>query len=732
MTGSIYEHAAAHPPPPRRPLHDMRAATQLSRARPAYAAGFRAGIATVIPLLVDHVFHTGGGTWMSLAGLNGALIDRGGPYRTRAIVLSAAAIVSAIAVFVGTVSAGHLFVAIPVTFAVATICGLMRMWPEFGQSFGVTTLVTFSLAVAIPAPSLGAAAMRAVYIAIGGSWAMLIAIVVWPLRPYRPVRLSVATCYRAIADYIDDTIASPPRDAASDPWAFKSHLVVVREALEAARSTLATTRRGRASETRRGERLLMLHEIADQLYAHVIALAEILEGARAASIPADARAAIATAGTQAATMLRALADAIESEHDLPRLHADWNGDALVASSTVDPSDVNRRQVAALLDRIAEYANLAGAFTSQLMSGDPVPDVDDRLEIDASPRRMTALLSLSALMRPDSVVLQHALRVGLVTTLAVLVTTLLHLNHGYWVTLTVVVILQPYGSATRQKAVQRVAGTILGGVVAAVLSAIFAGSSAIVGFIFVFTVLCVALLPVNYGAYAIFGTPAFVLLAESSVGDWHLAGLRVVNTLIGGALALIGARLLWPVDEWNRLPDFVAQAIRGDAAFLRAAVGVAREGGSRAFGSVRDIRRTIALAAANAEDSFQRLIGDHAGPSEELEPIMACLVYTRRFAAATAGLALAGGIDAAPGPDVERFADNAALVLDDLASAIVDGRSPAPLPELVTTARSDAPLSPAQARVRRLNRQVKLLHDAVDRWMSFEHGRRARATPRAAP
>jgi len=700
----------------------VRAATQLSRAHPAYAAGFRAGIATVVPLLVDHAFGTGGGTWMSLAGLNGALVDRGGPYRTRAIVLSAAAVAGAIAVFLGTMSAGRLAFALPVTFVVATICGLMRMWPEFGQSFGVTSLVTFSLAVAIPAPSIEAALMRAVYITIGGLWAMIIAVIIWPLRPYRPVRLSVAACYRAIADYIDDAVVAQPRKTAGDPWAFKSHLVIVREALEAARGALTSVRRGRASETRRGERLLMLHEIADQMYAHVIALTEILEGARAASISSEDRAAIAAAGSQAASALRAIANGIESEQDLPLVPVEWSGDALHASAAADIADVNRRQIAALLDQIAEYSSLAAAFTSKLSSGDPIPDVDDKLEIAASPRRATALLSLSVLMRPDSIVLQHALRVGIMTTVAVLVTSLLHLNHGYWVTLTVVVILQPYGSATRQKAFQRVAGTILGGVVAAVLSALFAGSGAIVVFIFIFTVLCVALLPVNYGAYAIFGTPAFVLLAESSAGNWHLAGLRVINTLIGGALALIGARLLWPVDEWVRLPEFVANAIRADAALLRAAVQVAREGGSRAFGSLRDTRRAIALAATNAEDSFQRLIGDYHGPSEELEPIMACLIYTRRFAAATAGLALAGGIDAPPGPDVERFATDAANVLDGLAGAIADGRAPAPLPELVTSAGTGS-VSPIQARVRRLARQVKLLHDAVDRWTALEDRRR---------
>jgi uncharacterized membrane protein YccC len=671
----------------------------------------------VVPLIVDHAFGTGGGTWMSLAGLNGALIDRGGPYRTRAFVLMAAALVSATAVFIGTASAGHPLLAIPVTFAVATLCGLMRMWPDVGQSFGVTTLVTFSLAIAIPAPTIGAAAMRAVYIAIGGSWAMLIAIVVWPLRPYRPVRLSVAACYRAIADYIDDTVASARSREARDPWAFKTHLVIVREAIENARKTLATTRRGRSGEARRGERLLMLHELADQLYAHVIAIAEILDGARAASIPADAREAIRAAGARASAALRAIAIGIESERDLPRVTVDWSGDAI---GSPDDGDANRRQLAALFDRLAEYADLAAAFTSTLMSGDPVPGVDDRLEIAELPRRDAALLSLSVLSRPDSVVLQHALRVGLATTLAVVVTSLFRLNHGYWVTLTMVVILQPYGAATRQRAVQRVAGTVVGAAMAAVLSALFAGSSmTIVVLIFTFTVLCVALLPVNYGAYAIFGTPAFVLLAESSAGNWHLAGLRVVNTLIGGVLALIAARVLWPVDEWTQLSSFLAQAVRANAELLRRAVPVAQQGGSRAFGALRDARRSIALAATNAEDSFQRLIGEYEGPSEALEPVMACLVYTRRFAAATAGLALAGGIDPAAGDrDVESFATAAASVLDDLADAIAVGRSPSALPELATGTPSGASASPIHARMRRIARQLKGLHDAVERWMLY--------------
>ena len=50
---------------------------------------------------------------------------------------------------------------------------------------------------------------------------------------------------------------------------------------------------------------------------------------------------------------------------------------------------------------------------------------------------------------------------------------------------------------------------------------------------------------DYGLYAVFMTPTFILLAELGARDWHLAGLRIVNTLIGCALGFAAARLLWP-------------------------------------------------------------------------------------------------------------------------------------------------------------------------------------------
>src|SRR5262249_32071249 len=152
-----------------------------------------------------------------------------------------------------------------------------------------------------------------------------------------PVRFAVARCYRAIAEYLDHVVARPQPQPPQDPWAFKADLVAVREALETARRTLATMRRTRSTESRRGERLLILHELADQIYAHAIALAAIFDSARAASISPPMREAMASAGEHASAMLRTIATGIESERDLPRASADWSGEALRQAQASDES-----------------------------------------------------------------------------------------------------------------------------------------------------------------------------------------------------------------------------------------------------------------------------------------------------------------------------------------------------------------------------------------------------------
>jgi uncharacterized membrane protein YccC len=257
---------------------NVRAATVVAPVRPAYAAGFRAALATVVPLLVAQAFGLSGGTWMSLAGFSGAIVDRGGAYTTRAAAIAALTGFGAIAVLIGAVASHELIIAVPLTFAIALVCALGRAWGNAGATIGGSVLNMFVISLAYPALTLADAFGRAGYAIAGGAWAALVALVLWPIRPYRPARLALGDTLRKLADYVDE-VAKPlaPGNVGDD--ALPAGSLVVRAALENARAVLAAIRRGRPGESGRGERLVVLSQTADQMFGNLIALVETIDPA---------------------------------------------------------------------------------------------------------------------------------------------------------------------------------------------------------------------------------------------------------------------------------------------------------------------------------------------------------------------------------------------------------------------------------------------------------------------
>jgi uncharacterized membrane protein YccC len=701
-------------------LDELRAALALAPARPAWAAGLRAALATVAPLTAAYTFGLGGaGTWMSLAGFSGALADRGGPYRARAGTIGAVTVACAAAVVLGTLAGAHPAAAIPVTLLVATACGLARAYGNAGVSVGGSALVTFVIALAFPAAPPDVAMTRAVYVGAGGLWAMLVALVLWPLQPYLPVRRAVATAYRALADYADDLAARSPSVAGP------ARAAAVRSALEAARADLATLRRGRSGETGRGERLLVLDEMADQLFGHLIGLKDVVETIPPGARPAGAHALLVEALASFAATARAIGDGIEAQANLSPVLIGWRGDALRAElAGADPSSGPHLEVvgqyqeaAALLDRLAQYAGVSVATAAAVHGGGAIPGLERIREVEDPEPRPPRLAPLRAALRPGSLILRYAFRVGLVTAAAVALTAALGLERGYWLTLTAVLVLQPYSGLTSRRALQRVLGTIAGGALTAGLAALFHNMAAILALAFVFAALSVALLPLNYAVFSVFLTPTFVLLAEASAGQWNLAGLRIVHTVLGGALALAGTRLLWPSPEAERLPASLAAALGAVRSYLQRVVALFGDRSLDAGRSLRAARRDAGLAILNAEESFQRLLAEHRGAPGELEPLMALLAYSRRVTASAAALALSRHSGAeVPSGALAPFARAADAMLDDLIVSVADGRAPLPWAQLPGPGQHADGVPPLlRGRLSRLERQLHTLHDAVDRW-----------------
>jgi len=681
--------------------HQLRQAMRLQSGRPALALGVRTALATVLPLvLAPWIGHTAS-AWASTGGFIVALADKGGSYRTRAAIMGGVTLASALSVVAGAFAAPYLWAAAPLMLVVASVCGFGGVLGPAAASGGVTVAVLFAVSLASPPSSPLAAILRGAAILGAGAWAMGLALLFWPIRVYKPSRYAVARVDRALAAHARKMASFSGGDWSGE--LVRGH-GALRATIEQARTVLAATRRGRLGESGRGARLLVLLQVADQLLGTLVALEELLEAS-----PARAAATRALDGLAAA--LDVVADRTEPEGRLP---------------PPPPIDVDAASVRAagdehaalLIERMRGYVELAFETTASLHeerppASTPALALPDR---NAPPRFADELRGNLTL---DSVLARHALRVGTTAMLAVLVARALGVQRGYWVTLTALIILQPYRAATLTKALQRVAGTVGGAVVAALILATLHSSAALLVVATLLAGVSAAVLQVNYALFALFLTPTFVLLAELGAHDWHLAEVRIVNTLVGGVLAFVASRFFWPHHERDHFPDELGRVGRALADYIDATARVLAEPppapGTTRAPRLPPWRRALGLRVSSAEATFERVLGERGVARTTQEALMTMLLYARRIGGtlgATASLrSLApAAIDTAA---LDAFTGAASAWLRALADAVEHDRAPPPPPDFDALARPFAGNLVGQ-RLERLGQQLAVFYGAAAR------------------
>jgi uncharacterized membrane protein YccC len=133
----------------------------------------------------------------------------------------------------------------------------------------------------------------------------------------------------------------------------------------------------------------------------------------------------------------------------------------------------------------------------------------------------------------------ALRFASVLVAATLTERALAIPNGYWVAMTALLLMRPDFQDTLQRSLGRIGGTLLGAIIATVLSAVLApGPVALAVLVALFAFLAYGTLRLNYGVFSFFLTAYVVfLLALAGLGERQVAGERVISTLIGAAFAL---------------------------------------------------------------------------------------------------------------------------------------------------------------------------------------------------
>jgi uncharacterized membrane protein YccC len=175
----------------------------------------------------------------------------------------------------------------------------------------------------------------------------------------------------------------------------------------------------------------------------------------------------------------------------------------------------------------------------------------------------------ALTRHSSLSLRAALALGL----AVLLTRITRVEHSFWVVLGTLSVLRSNALGTGRTALLAIGGTVVGFVIAAVLT-LAIGTSAvalwvtlpIVAFLAAYVPTAVSFL-VGQAAFTLFVVVLFDLLQPQG---WRLGLVRVEDIALGVGVSVVVAVLLWPRGARGQLGSALAALYRADAACLDAA------------------------------------------------------------------------------------------------------------------------------------------------------------------
>lgn len=209
---------------------------------------------------------------------------------------------------------------------------------------------------------------------------------------------------------------------------------------------------------------------------------------------------------------------------------------------------------------------------------------------------------------SSMYFRHALRMALTLAIAVAIYQLFPqiVQHGYWIPLTIVLVLKPEFSETFSRGLARSLGTILGIVLTTLLVTLLKPDVyVLLGLDVLVAFLAFSLQNVNYALFSCFITAEVVLLlAFVDPQPVQITLVRFVDTVIGGVLAML-AYMLWP--SWARLeaPKQLAKRLETLRVYFVTVLNAFIQPSKEDTEKIRRVRHAAQSARFSAEASVRR-------------------------------------------------------------------------------------------------------------------------------
>lgn len=558
--------------------------------------GMRAATAVVVVVGLAYVLHWPGLAWAAFGAFWCCLADPGGPDRTRLKAIGGFALGGALVLpCVSMAGALGPVVGGAVMLALVFLTNLPRAWGGIAAVPGILVSVVAVVGVDYPRSPAGALLLAGVFLA-GCLWAMLLCLALWRIHPHAPVRRAAASIFAREAAMVGEFLALVQQgDADEAAWTAldSAHRRAVRLAIERGRVAVARLESGRARHE-------LAVDSADRLFAGLIALGHYL-----AHSEAPRRLGFCLWTLHAAVL--------EAENQAANRR--FNGTRLAGFAA------DLAQDARLLPTPAARAfGLCAASLASLAEGPVQPARHPRAEKTGA-GRITAPI------------LRHAARVTVAVGMAYILAAWLHLAFSYWATMATIMVMQPLAETTWPRSLERIIGSLGGGLLAALLLAVLPAKPFLLLLVFPLAAMTIAFKSVNYTVFVLFLTSLFVLVIDMVQPGDGIPTARALNNVIGALVGTAGVLCLWPERREGGLRALLQAAVVANLRLAAAPLSpdvAAQE------------RREAGMASSEAETAVARMRLEGRAQRERLHEAEELLTALRGVAGAAAVRAVGAG------------------------------------------------------------------------------------------
>ena len=592
------------------------------------------GVAT--PLIVGAALGAvTAGLAVSAGALNVSFSDNEDPYRPRARRMLTASFLVGIAVFVGALSDRNTLLAVSVAALWAFAAGMMVSVGAAAADIGTISLVTLVVFAAHPMQP-ERAALSGLLAFGGGLLQTALALALWPVRRYEPQRRALANLYRELSR------AAAARVSATEAPPGTSQSTLAQSALTAINHDL----------TIEGERYRMLFHEAERIRLSLLTLHRLCTRIARESDANEHSTELNRAFDISSGLLKEIGASLTAEAatiggDEPLREISALAEKLryAGSHTHDVSTM-LADARAMVDRLAGQLRAAFDLAAKTTTIGSAQFREREAQRPWSLRLGNAMATLRANLTFESAACRHAVRLAACVAVGNALGRTLGLQRPYWIPMTIAIVLKPDFTATFSRGLLRLFGTMAGLAFATGLFHVLPRSRATeIALIAILTFMLRSFGPANYGIFvAAISALVVALVAVTGVAPQQVIAARAVNTMVGGALALV-AYAIWPTWERTHVSEALARMLDAYRDYFRTvSQGYLSQAASSSIDLDR-VRHASRLARSNAETSVHRVSAEPGGTHPSLGTLTAILASSHRLVHAV--MALEAGLTQSP-------------------------------------------------------------------------------------